>query len=174
MKKIFDDIEKKKIFSFHGYSQKMKLTDGELKTVRELVEDQYYSIIEASYPEQSASFKKRSIDHYHELSKKIDHSATWPKKTRCLEQPSCDIIKTLPFWKQLENDFGTFLTGRVVYEKDIEWDRDEMYWRVVRPEEPTDVGTLHADKWFHDTMKIRQRVFPKNAHALKIWIPLYC
>ena len=174
MKKIFDDIEKNKIFRSDGFSQKMSLTDIELKKLRGLVEDQYYSVLAEKYPEKLETFKKAGLDHYHELSKTIDHSATWPKKTRCLEQPSCEIIKTLPFWKQLENDFGSFITGRVVYEKDIEWDRDEMYWRVVRPQEPTDVGTLHADKWFHDTMKIRQRVFPENAHALKIWIPLYC
>jgi hypothetical protein len=174
MKKIFDDIEKKKIFSSEGFSQKMNLTDLELKELRKLVEDQYYSIVEENYPDQLATFKERGLENYHELSRNIDHCATWPKKTRCLEQQSCETIKALPFWKQLKNDFGSFITGRVVYEKDIEWERDEMYWRIVRPNEPTDVGTLHADKWFHDTMKIRERVFPEGAHALKIWIPLYC
>lgn len=174
MKKIFDDIEKIKIFRTDGFSQKMKLGASELKIIRELVEKQYIGVIQEIYPEQQEIFAEFGPDRYHELSNRIDHCATWPKKTRCLEQTSCEVIKTLPFWKQLVNDFGSFITGRVVYEKDIEWDRDEMYWRIVRPGEPTDVGTLHADKWFHDTMKIRERVFPKDAHALKIWIPLYC
>jgi ectoine hydroxylase-related dioxygenase (phytanoyl-CoA dioxygenase family) len=36
-----------------------------------------------------------------------------------------------------------------------------------------DVGTLHADKWFHESMKIRERVFPPNGNALKIWLAIY-
>jgi hypothetical protein len=174
MNKVFDEIEREKIFISEGFSQKMTLSNKELELIQDLVRDQYLSIIEQNYPDQLENFKKNGIQNYHVKSKDIDHSATWPKKSRCLNQESCELIKTLPFWKQLENDFGPFMTGRVVYEKDIEWDRDEMYWRIVRPEEPTDVGTLHADKWFHDTMKIRERVFPKDAHALKVWIPLYC
>ena len=93
MKKIFDDIEKKKIFCSEGYSQKMNLSDLELKELRKLVEDQYYSIVEENYPDQLATFKKRGLENYHELSRNIDHCATWPKKTRCLEQQSCEIRK---------------------------------------------------------------------------------
>ncbi|WP_127716313.1 phytanoyl-CoA dioxygenase family protein [Halobacteriovorax sp. HLS] len=174
MQKVFDDIEKERIFKSQGYSQKMSIGDDELQKLRELIEAQFFSVIEEEYPEKLDSFSRNGLALYHELSYEIDHSATWPKKTRCLLQPACETIKKLPFWKQLENDFGPFLLGRVVYEKDIEWDRDEMYWRIVRPNEPTDVGTLHADKWFHDTMKIRERVFPQGAHALKVWIPIYC
>jgi len=170
---IFDNQEKEIIFSKRGFSKKLKLSLKELKELRDLVSNQYHNVISENNPELVESAKKLGIENYHKISSKLEHTKIWPKKNRCLPQESCDKIKCLPFWSLLKEEFGPFMSGRVVYEKEVEWDRDEMYWRIVRPNESSDVGTLHADSWWHNTMKVRERTFPKGAHALKVWIPLY-
>lgn len=164
---------KKQLYHEQGYTLHYKLSSKELNVLRGLVFDQYLSVIQSTYPHYLEKFESAGIESYHTLSHLIDHSGVWFKLNRCLNQASCDKIKELPFWSVLLNDFSPFKLGEVVYERSIEQGRDEMYWRIVRPNQPTDVGTLHADAWFHKTMKIRERIFPEDSHALKIWIPLY-
>jgi hypothetical protein len=43
-------------------------------------------------------------------------------------------------------------------------------WRVVRPNSASDVGPVHADKWFWDLNK--EISIPKNYDRIKFWIPL--
>lgn len=164
---------KKDIYEDPGYSLDYHLKDNELQRLREIVEEQFFHVIKSHYPEKLNLFKDLGLENYHKGSYEIDHAKLWPKLSRCLENQACDEIKDMGFFKKLEEDFSPFMLGRVVYEREVDWQRDEMYWRIVRPNEPTDVGTLHADRWFHESMKIRERVFPQGANALKIWIPLY-
>lgn len=165
---------KKEIYENKGYSLPYKLCPNELVKLRSLVEEQFLQNISKHYPNYLELFKSAGIENYHLHSHLVDHSRIWPKLSRCLAQNACNEIKEMNFFKTLTNDFSPFQLGRVVYEREVVWEWDEMYWRIVRPHQPGDVGTLHADKWFHDCMKIRERVFPKGANALKIWIPLYC
>lgn len=43
-------------------------------------------------------------------------------------------------------------------------------WRVVRPNSESDVGPVHADKWFWDLNK--DITIPTNYTRIKFWIPL--
>lgn len=164
---------KKKIYDTLGYSSDITMGPDELRLLREIVSQQYLDVIASHYPKLEQQFQGKGMEFYHELSPLVDHSYIWPKLNRCLPQESCNKIKEMSFYKKIDKIFGPFSLGRVVYEKEAQHDRDEMYWRIVRPGEPTDVGTLHADAWFHLAMNVRERCFPKGAHALKIWIPLY-
>jgi len=47
----------------------------------------------------------------------------------------------------------------------------EFYWRIVRPHEPSDVGSLHKDSWFWD-LNCDWQMPPKTKTRLKVWIPL--
>lgn len=164
---------KKRIYDIDGYSMDLTINSEELEILRTQVREQYLNVINEHYPHLIDSFKNKGIEFYHELAHLVDHSAIWPKLNRCLPQESCDEIKKMTFFKNLEDVFGPFKLGEVVYEKEVISGKDEMYWRIVRPNRPDDVGTLHADAWFHLAMKIRERCFPEGAHALKVWIPLY-
>jgi len=44
-----------------------------------------------------------------------------------------------------------------------------IYFRVVRPSSPSDIGTLHADSWF---WKINNWHIPYNYERTKLWFPL--
>lgn len=45
----------------------------------------------------------------------------------------------------------------------------DVYWRVVRPDSPSDVGSIHADKWFWDLLGFD---FPADMQRVKVWLPL--
>src|SRR5207237_1422761 len=49
---------------------------------------------------------------------------------------------------------------------------DELNWRVVRPNQPTDVGPIHADKWFWDA-GYGYGSMPAGYDRVKIWIGVY-
>jgi hypothetical protein len=44
-----------------------------------------------------------------------------------------------------------------------------IYWRIVRSNTPTDVGSVHADAWFWD---LGHGNFPKNYSRVKVWLPI--
>ena len=44
-----------------------------------------------------------------------------------------------------------------------------VYWRIVRPNHLTDVGPVHADKWFWD---LGDASVPDTYERTKIWLPL--
>jgi hypothetical protein len=164
---------KRAIYDDPGYTLDYKIPASDLAVLRELVTEQFLSNIASIDEELVAKFEKAGIDRYHDLSSLIEHEKAWPKLRRCLPQSSCERIKKLSFWKTIERDFAPFKLGPVVYEKEIDYGRDEMYWRIVRPDQKDDVGTLHADRWFHESMGIRKRVFPANGNALKLWLAIY-
>lgn len=164
---------KRAIYDDPGYTLDYKIPAADLKVLRELVSEQFLANISRIDKKLLPRFKSAGIDQYHTLSNLIKHQEAWPKLRRCLPQSSCEKIKKLSFWQNIEKDFAPFKLGPVVYEKEVDHGRDEMYWRIVRPEEEGDVGTLHADRWFHESMKIRERVFPENGNALKLWLALY-
>ncbi len=165
---------KREIYKDPGYTLAYKLSKGDLQYLRDVVTQQYLDNIRKECPEHYELFESAGIENYHKHSHLVEHTKIWPKLRRCLDQDVCQRIQQLDFFKTLQRDFSPFMLGRVVYEKEVDWSRDEMYWRIVRPQQSDDVGTLHADKWFHDSMKIRERVFPEGANALKIWLPLFC
>lgn len=164
---------KKRLYDDDGYILDFKLGQQELETIRRLIKKQFFEVLEKNCEEHLEAFKRLDVPNYHKASHLIDHSKVWPKPVRCLPQDSCNLIKELPFWSDIQQMFAPFMLGHVVYERQVEYARDEMYWRIVRPGQVHDVGTLHADRWFHESMNIRERCYPEHAHALKIWIPIY-
>jgi hypothetical protein len=58
---------------------------------------------------------------------------------------------------------GEFVTG-----EEGRGDPD-VYWRLVRPDSPSDVGSVHADYWFWDLLGFD---FPADMQRVKVWLPL--
>ena len=48
--------------------------------------------------------------------------------------------------------FGEFLISDIVYGNTIVEGQQEIYWRIVRPGVPSDVGPLHADRLFQSVL----------------------
>lgn len=164
---------KSKIFGTPGYSQDVRLTPDELAVFRSAITEQWLSVIGAAHPELVQQFKEIGIDKYHQLAHLLQHDRLWPKQSRCLPKESCRKIRILPFLKILRDELGDFAISEVFYGNTHEPGREEIYWRLVRPDAVTDVGALHADKWFHEVTNVDDRAFPRGSETVKIWIPIF-
>jgi hypothetical protein len=164
---------KSKIYVAPGYSSDLQLEPHELAMFRSAISEQWLSVIESHHPDLVEQFQRVGIQNYHEISHLIDHEKMWPKENRCLPLHSCKKIKALPFLRTLKNEFGDFELADVFYGDTHVAGREEIYWRLVRPAAATDVGSLHADKWFHEVMSMGDRAFPRGRSTVKVWIPIY-
>jgi len=157
-----------------GYSTALSLNEAELTFFRGAIEKQWLETIENTYPEHVEKFKNIGIANYHQLSDLIDHNALWNKVNRCLPQDVVDKIKKLPFLKKLKEVFGEFKISDIAYDDQVKIGYEEIYWRLVRPNIATDVGSLHTDKWFHEILNFDEKILAKDAYTIKIWLPIFC
>ena len=122
----------------------LRFTDSELSRVVQLIEQQWLVRIEQIAPQHVEAFAKVGVGHYHEVAHLIDHVTAWPKKERILSQQAVNEIRQMSIMQALEREYGKF---KISDEEHV--GREELYWRLVRPNYANDVGPLHADHWFH-------------------------
>lgn len=164
---------KQKVFGDEGYSADMRLDPQDLDKLRRIINDHWLATISAAYPELAEEAARLGIENYHLISDRIDHKKLWTKTNRVLPQEAVTEIKKMPFIARLKEEFGEFEISDV-YDVQQRPTSEEIYWRLVRPEVPTDVGLLHADKWFHIAVGMGPEMFPVGKVSVKVWIPIYC
>ncbi len=128
------------------------LTAVELHRLREMVEYRYYEAI---------------IESRIELYGK--HADIFTKARRLLPDVEVSEIKAMPFMGKLHDELGAFTLAKVILPDGTQTPREEIYWRIVRPNEPSDVGPAHRDRDFHAQYGILEGVDTR-----KVWIPLWC
>lgn len=148
-----------------GFSAQMSLRKEDLVRLRQLIFEQWLGHIKILAPEHVTRFKELGMERYHEASHLLDHGSAWPKRVRILPRIAVSEIRKMRFIKQLEDCFGSF---EISDEENI--GREEIYWRLVRPNEKNDVGPLHADAWF---WALGHGAAPKDVVRVKIWIGIY-
>lgn len=163
-----------RIFNSPGYSTDIFLSPSELNFFRCTIEEQWLARISAQHPEHKESFRKHGLANYHKLSHLVDHNKLWVKESRLFPQKAVDVIKQFPFMDKLTALFGEFSISDCVHGETIVEGQQEIYWRIVRPEMVSDVGPIHADKWFHNVLGSGDGMFPRGVATVKIWIPIYC
>jgi hypothetical protein len=156
---------KQKLTGPSGFSEDLSLEKKELAHLRQLIHDQWLEHIKTISPEYVNRFKELGMERYHEASHLLDHGSIWPKKVRILPQNAISEIRKMSFIDQLEDYFGPF---EISDEDNVE--REEIYWRLVRPNEKNDVGPLHADAWFWE---LGHGTTPNNMVRVKVWIGIY-
>ena len=164
---------KKNIFETPGFNYDLSLSPHELSYFRQVIEEQWYTTIATHYPECADRFRSNGVPSYHKLSHLINHSTLWTKENRILPQGVVESVKKFSFYQNLLDIFGIFSISDVVYGGTVDQDRQEIYWRLVRPNEVSDVGPIHADKWFHSVLRRGQPMFPPGVFTVKIWVPIY-
>jgi hypothetical protein len=145
-----------------GY-QVLRMSDAELRCIRNLVKEQYLGKILEKHPSSSKKLYEADMSSYHEFSNAFDHRNLWPKKARILGPNALDIVKSLPFYKSL---CASAKISKITGEEGSGW--EEMYWRIVRPGS-SDIGSFHADKWFWD-MGHGESI--SGFRRIKIWIAI--
>ena len=156
---------KQKLTGPAGLSLDLSLEKKELANLRQLIHDQWLERIKTFYPEFVNRFEELGMERYHEASNLLDHGSLWPKEARILPQSAVLKLRKMRFIDQLEDYFGPF---EISDEDNV--GREEIYWRLVRPNEKNDIGPLHADAWFWD---LGHGTTPNNVVRVKVWIAVY-
>lgn len=155
-----------------GFTRALALDPVELRLLRQLIEDQWLGAIAAHHPDLTEDARRLGMARYHELAPRLDHQGLWPKAQRILPQQSVERFKRTAFFERLGECFGPFTLAEAFHGDTHVAGLEEIYWRLVRPDAPGDVGDLHADCWFHRMMGMYGRAFPEQCFTLKIWIPV--
>ena len=158
-------IIKPKITGLPGFYTDLSLKSEELARLRHFIHDQWLKYLKTIAPKHVKRFEEIGLERYHEVSHLVDHSSVWPKKVRILPQNAVSEIRKMSFINQLEDYFGQF---EISDEENV--GREEIYWRLVRPNEKNDVGPLHADAWFWD---LGHGTTSDNKVRVKVWIGIY-
>ena len=156
-----------------GFSSRLMLSEDDLTLLRQLIQRQWRARIAQVHPELAQRAQQLGIARYHELDADVQHEALWPKEYRILDRSAVAQIKGARFFMDLHRVFGDFSIAEGFHGNVHIAGLEEIYWRLVRPGAPTDVGPLHADHWFHQMLEMQGRAFPRDAFTLKLWIPIY-
>ncbi|MBI5448424.1 MAG: phytanoyl-CoA dioxygenase family protein [Gammaproteobacteria bacterium] len=149
-----------------GYTTQLKLNNEDLNVLRKFIRIQWLYRLQLLLPRHVQEFDRLGMERYHEVSDLIEHKMAWPKEARVLPREAVEVIRSLDFFKRLEASVGKF---QISDEEHLGW--EEIYWRIVRPGD-SDVGSLHADKWFWD-IGAYGKVADFPHERIKIWIPIY-
>ena len=150
-----------------GYLTGLHLTQDELSKIRSLITNSWLLNISKNSTQQiTEEFELVGINRYHELDHLLDHGSMWPKVSRILKPDAVAEIRSMSLIRRLEDEFGYF---EISDEDNVGY--EEIYWRLVRPNSPTDVGPLHADTWFWD---LGHGVTPPGCKRVKVWIAICC
>ncbi len=164
---------KEQVFGDRGYSSDMHLDPYELAIFQTHIYQQWIDVLGSKYPALREKGESLGIVYYHYFSDRIDHSSLWPKKNRLLPPHAVAEIKSLSFMQRLREEFGDFSLSDI-YDTHQHHGEEEIYWRLVRPRQQGDVGSLHRDCWFHEAFNNGKGMFPKGTTTIKVWIPIYC
>jgi hypothetical protein len=148
-----------------GFTIDLSLNNEDLSLVRDLIRSQWLKRIDDYKSGLSCQFNSIEMDQYHTLCHLVDHNNMWPKSKRILSKDSLKKLRKTSLFLKLEDEFGKFVISG---EDGIEI--EEVYWRLVRPDNLNDVGPIHADKWFWD---LGHGSTPSGHRRIKVWISIF-
>src|SRR6185437_460002 len=107
-------------------------------------------------PELADRAAALGIAQYHTLPIPFDHGSYWVKYCRVMPVETLPAFETMSFFRRIRQH----LPSAEIYAEDL-------MWRIVRPNQPSDIGPVHADKWFWDA---GNGSIPAGYERFKIWI----
>lgn len=146
-----------------GYTT-LTLEKSEHELICLMVRDCFLLRIQYDQPDLLKEFYSIDLADYHNYSHLIDHANMWQNQVRIFPSLFVENMRELPFFKTLQQTFGemplaTFSCGC----------QEEVWYRLVRPNQKNDVGALHADEWFWTCNNVSALKGYKRA---KVWIAL--
>jgi len=149
-----------------GFATGLVLDHEELRLARSLIEEQWRAVLEEQGGGSPADLAASTIDRYHALRLPVPHADLWPKRVRMLPPAAVEAILRMSMFQRLAREFGRFAVSD---EEGI--GRENIYWRLVRPGEASDVGPLHADRWFWE---LGHGTTPAGMRRIKLWVAVVC
>ena len=139
-----------------------ELAPAELELVRGIITEQYLERIGELQPELVPRARERGIARYHTLPIAFDHGKSWPKQSRLLDAKYVSAFSRMGFFRRIRRQIGP---SAVI-------SHDELNWRLVRPNQPGDIGPIHADKWFWDA-GYGYGSMPEGFDRFKVWMAIH-
>ena len=152
-----------------GYRTDIHLSQSDLSFLRTHISTQWFDVIKSHSPHiaEFVSNNSLSIFEYHQISNQINHSSLWPKSHRVLPSTFSRLFFQTSFYADLRSLFGSF----EISDEDC-LGYPNIYWRLVRPNEPADVGPLHRDSWFWElNSSFAKPNYPFTRY--KVWVPIF-
>ena len=160
-KKVINDIIVSK-----GYYSKFQLSKKELNQISNIIKNNFLENLLRNDTKGYHLLKKIDLKNYHKNSKFIDHSLLMQKQNRLLKPTNVLKIKKMFFFRKLRKVFSNF---KIMNFENLF--KEEIDWRIVRPNNNKDVSSLHRDEWF---WSLNKKKIKKNCTRIKCWIPIIC
>lgn len=143
-----------------------QIAEQDLAELRGLVRDQYLHAIQTVAPAYMSQYAAKPMDDYHHIyqPEHFEHGKLWSKPSRMLGPHAVQVVQNCQFFQCLRDLFSQVLISD---EENFGW--PGIYWRLVRPGN-TDIGPLHADKWFWD---LGHGQMPDGYYRVKVWMSLF-
>ena len=159
---------KNMLFNSPGYIDKLFLNDKDLELFKFYINKQWFEKIHSHDKAVAEFINKNNLDikNYHKVSCKLNHSKIWKKTSRVLPLDFLKNFYKTNLFKELNDLFGNF---EISDEENFGF--GNIYWRLVRPNENSDIGPLHRDSWFWELNKS----FPRPEYSferIKVWIAI--
>lgn len=139
-----------------------QLAPAELEEIRGFITDQYLGRLKQLQPGLVTLARERGIARYHTLPITFDHGKSWPKTSRLLDPKHVADFARMGFFRRIRRQLGP---SAII-------SHDELNWRLVRPNQPTDIGPIHADKWFWDA-GYGYGSMPAGFDRFKVWMAIH-
>ena len=127
-----------------------------------MITDQYLGRLGQLQPDVVPLARERGIARYHTLPITFDHGKSWPKATRLLAARHVEDFAKMGFFRRIHEQIGS---SSVI-------SHDELNWRLVRPNQPADIGPVHADRWFWDA-GYGYGSMPTGFDRFKVWMAIH-
>ena len=105
------------------------------------------------------------MEKYHEYFDDVKHKKMWPKKERILSIMDLSQFHETKIFSNIKDLIGPY---EISDEENLGY--SNIYWRIVRPNKPQDVGPVHRDEWFWELNKHYK--IEKYKERIKVWIPV--
>ena len=155
MKKIYDLINE------NGYYNDFKIEIKDIILIKQLI----YKQLKENTSKINVEINEDIFEDYQNVIDDALHKKISIKSNRTLSENDSKTLLKLELFDFLKVNFGEF----IITNEDKQRSK-EIYWRIVRPNQMSDIGPLHADKWFWDQNYYNDKNY--NLERLKIWIPI--
>lgn len=163
---------RRQIFDEPGYSVSFCLSPEDLLALQQAIHRHWLSRIRKLRPQVAGKAEQVGLAGYHELPLGDDgHKELWGhKRFRVLPAEDGRRLLESQLLAQLREEFGPFEVYATEAAPGLGVHPD-IYWRLVRPGAPTDVGPMHTDGMFHHG---GPSLFPPGLVPVKMWIAVVC
>ena len=146
------------------------MNKNEIFEITDIFTTSEFQIIKSLIIEHVSSRLGFSVDlsTYHQQAAETDHLSMAPKAARVLSPSDAQFILALSGIKRLLDNHPGYQVSNVVYDSNTVEDRPELYFRLVRPNQPGNIGSPHCDFWFDQAMGTN---FGRG-NTIKFWLPI--